>query len=85
MNSRNEKDKTKQLQDKCQSVLSALLRDEDNKYCVDCDSKGNFNNSSIIAIMWKKNQLGQYEHPAGERNLCEHRYFLCAAVKSMLN
>lgn len=40
MNNRNEKDKAKQLQDKCQSVLSALLRDEDNKYCVDCDSKG---------------------------------------------
>lgn len=41
MNTRNEKDKAKQLQDKCQSVLNALLRDEDNKYCVDCDSKGN--------------------------------------------
>ncbi|KAL3287829.1 hypothetical protein HHI36_002288 [Cryptolaemus montrouzieri] len=33
-------DKAKQLQDKCQSVLNSLLRDEDNKYCVDCDSKG---------------------------------------------
>ncbi|KAI4469165.1 hypothetical protein MML48_2g00019479 [Holotrichia oblita] len=40
MSSRTEKDKTKQLQDKCQAVLNELLRDEDNKYCVDCDSKG---------------------------------------------
>lgn len=40
MSSRTEKDKTKQLQDKCQTVLTELLRDEDNKYCVDCDSKG---------------------------------------------
>ncbi|KAK9891043.1 hypothetical protein WA026_013371 [Henosepilachna vigintioctopunctata] len=40
MNSKSEKDKTKQLQEKCQSVLNTLLRDEDNKYCVDCDSKG---------------------------------------------
>ncbi|GJQ80160.1 hypothetical protein Trydic_g23738 [Trypoxylus dichotomus] len=40
MSSRSEKDKTKQLQDKCQAVLTELLRDEDNKYCVDCDSKG---------------------------------------------
>jgi len=40
MSSKTEKDKAKQLQDKCQSVLNALLRDEDNKYCVDCDSKG---------------------------------------------
>ncbi|KAG5899831.1 hypothetical protein JTB14_012302 [Gonioctena quinquepunctata] len=40
MSLKPEKDKTKQLQDKCQSVLNTLLRDEDNKYCVDCDSKG---------------------------------------------
>jgi stromal membrane-associated protein len=40
MSTKTEKDKTKQLQDKCQSVLNGLLRDEDNKYCVDCDSKG---------------------------------------------
>lgn len=40
MSSKIEKDKVKQLQEKCQSVLNQLLRDEDNKYCVDCDSKG---------------------------------------------
>ena len=40
MSLKTEKDKEKQLQDKCQSVLNALLRDDDNKYCVDCDSKG---------------------------------------------
>lgn len=40
MGSKTEKDKAKQLQDKCMSVLTTLLRDEDNKYCVDCDSKG---------------------------------------------
>lgn len=40
MTAKLEKDKAKQLQDKCQSVLNNLLRDEDNKYCVDCDSKG---------------------------------------------
>lgn len=42
MTTRTDKDKTKQLQDKCQSVLNSLLRDEDNKYCVDCDAKGTF-------------------------------------------
>lgn len=40
MGTKSEKDKTKQIQDKCQSVLNTLLKDEDNKYCVDCDSKG---------------------------------------------
>ncbi|XP_018318650.1 stromal membrane-associated protein 1-like [Agrilus planipennis] len=40
MSTKMERDKQKQLQDKCQSVLNELLRDEDNKYCVDCDAKG---------------------------------------------
>lgn len=35
-----ERDKQKLVQDKCQTILTELLRDEDNKYCVDCDSKG---------------------------------------------
>lgn len=40
MSSKTEKDKQKQIQDKCQALLNGMLRDEDNKYCVDCDSKG---------------------------------------------
>nr|CAG4642528.1 EOG090X06Q2 [Evadne anonyx] len=35
-----EKDKEKLVQDKCQTILAQMLRDEDNKYCVDCDAKG---------------------------------------------
>ena len=34
-----EKEKNKLLQDKCQTVLTELLKDDDNKYCVDCDAK----------------------------------------------
>jgi len=30
----------KDRQEKHQSILYALLRDDDNKYCVDCDAKG---------------------------------------------
>ncbi|XP_003737279.1 stromal membrane-associated protein 1 [Galendromus occidentalis] len=30
----------KQLQDKMQALLSHLLREEENKYCADCDAKG---------------------------------------------
>ncbi|KAK2579693.1 hypothetical protein KPH14_011040 [Odynerus spinipes] len=40
MTSRLEKERAKQIQDKCQNLLSQMLRDEDNKYCVDCDAKG---------------------------------------------
>ncbi|KAH8279315.1 hypothetical protein KR026_006559, partial [Drosophila bipectinata] len=32
--------RTKLIQEKCQTLLTQMLRDEDNKYCVDCDAKG---------------------------------------------
>merc|ERR1712168_79416 len=37
---RSERDKNKSIQDKHQLIISQLLQDEDNKYCVDCDAKG---------------------------------------------
>ncbi|XP_013191869.1 stromal membrane-associated protein 1 [Amyelois transitella] len=40
MTSKSEKDRAKQIQDRCQNVLMLMLKDEDNKYCVDCDAKG---------------------------------------------
>jgi stromal membrane-associated protein len=38
--SKFEKEKLKLIQEKCQAILNDMLRDEDNKYCVDCDAKG---------------------------------------------
>ena len=35
-----EKEKLQKTQEKFQAILSAMLRDDDNKYCVDCDAKG---------------------------------------------
>lgn len=40
--SKLEKEKQKLIQDKCQQILTELLRDDDNKFCVDCDAKGRF-------------------------------------------
>ncbi|XP_075238376.1 stromal membrane-associated protein 1-like [Lycorma delicatula] len=40
MSSKAEKERQKQIQDKCQKLLTQMLRDDDNKYCVDCDAKG---------------------------------------------
>ena len=34
-----DKEKQTLLQEKCFSVLTALLKEDDNKYCVDCDAK----------------------------------------------
>lgn len=38
--SKAEKEKLQLIQEKSQQILSELLKDEDNKYCVDCDAKG---------------------------------------------
>uniref|UniRef100_A0A6G5A9W8 Putative gtpase-activating protein n=1 Tax=Rhipicephalus microplus TaxID=6941 RepID=A0A6G5A9W8_RHIMP len=40
MASKSERERQKHIQDKCQAILGQLLREEDNKYCVDCDAKG---------------------------------------------
>ncbi|XP_072046505.1 LOW QUALITY PROTEIN: uncharacterized protein [Amphiura filiformis] len=40
MSSIKQKEKDKKMQEKYQSVLARLLREEDNKYCIDCDAKG---------------------------------------------
>ena len=40
MSTRSERDRQKALQEKHQAILAKLLKDDDNKYCVDCDAKG---------------------------------------------
>ena len=38
--SKFDKDRDSIVQDRLQILLTRMLQDEDNKYCVDCDSKG---------------------------------------------
>ncbi len=38
--SRDKEERTKVVQDRLQLLLTRMLKDEDNKYCVDCDAKG---------------------------------------------
>lgn len=38
--SKNDRERDKVVQDRLQILLTKMLQDDDNKYCVDCDSKG---------------------------------------------
>lgn len=38
--SKADRERKKLVTDKCQSLIESLLKDDDNKYCVDCDAKG---------------------------------------------
>ena len=38
--SKAEKERERQIQERLQVLLTQMLKDEDNKYCVDCDAKG---------------------------------------------
>ena len=40
-NSKLDRNREKVKQDRLQVLLTKMLQDEDNKYCVDCDAKGN--------------------------------------------
>ncbi|XP_067126199.1 stromal membrane-associated protein 1 isoform X3 [Centruroides vittatus] len=40
MTAKAEKERQRQVQEKCQAILAQMLREDDNKYCVDCDAKG---------------------------------------------
>ena len=42
MSTLSDKERNKLTQEKCQTILSDLLKDEDNKYCVDCDAKSEY-------------------------------------------
>uniref|UniRef100_A0A3P9J2Y8 Small ArfGAP 1 n=1 Tax=Oryzias latipes TaxID=8090 RepID=A0A3P9J2Y8_ORYLA len=40
MTTRSEREKAQKLNEEHQTILSKLLREEDNKYCADCEAKG---------------------------------------------
>ncbi|MGH0165451.1 UNVERIFIED_CONTAM: hypothetical protein FKN15_049448 [Acipenser sinensis] len=42
MTTRSEREKALKLNEQHQAILSKMLREEDNKYCADCEAKGQF-------------------------------------------
>ena len=51
MATRSEREKAQKLNEQHQAILSKMLREEDNKYCADCEAKGaTFALSKIITF-----------------------------------
>ena len=40
MTTRSEREKALKLNEQHQAILSKMLREDDNKYCADCEAKG---------------------------------------------
>lgn len=55
MATRSEREKAQKLNEQHQAILSKMLREEDNKYCADCEAKGaTFTLSKIINFHFTK-------------------------------
>ena len=58
--SKLDQNREKVIQDRLQLLLTKMLQDEDNKYCVDCDSKGNNSIIEESAILTRKDTAYVY-------------------------
>ena len=48
--SKIDRNREKVIQDRLQLLLTRMLQDEDNKYCVDCDAKGESENLCFTVL-----------------------------------
>lgn len=53
MTTRSEREKAQKLNEQHQAILSKLLREEDNKYCADCEAKGESDSVSSKPVCHK--------------------------------
>ncbi|MGH0164497.1 UNVERIFIED_CONTAM: hypothetical protein FKN15_006399 [Acipenser sinensis] len=54
MTTRSEREKALKLNEQHQAILSKMLREEDNKYCADCEAKG-FCQYPLFQLCTKRN------------------------------
>lgn len=58
MATRSEREKSQKLNEQHQAILSKMLREEDNKYCADCEAKGAARNHSENNRPFSRNRQG---------------------------
>ena len=75
MSSSKQKEKEKKSQEKYQSVLARLLREEDNKYCIDCDAKGMSVLDRLFCIIWYDSGWHSYTFTIDRDTLSRKRQF----------
>lgn len=51
MTTRSEREKAQKLNEQHQAILSKMLREDDNKYCADCEAKGEMTGLEINSLM----------------------------------
>lgn len=49
MTTRSEREKAQKLNEQHQAILSKMLREDDNKYCADCEAKGEMTGFEITS------------------------------------
>ncbi|TSK22720.1 Stromal membrane-associated protein 1 [Bagarius yarrelli] len=66
MTTRSEREKAQKLNEQHQAILSKMLREEDNKYCADCEAKDAAENESLHGIADNNlNKLNDWELMSG--------------------
>lgn len=57
MTTRSEREKAQKLNEQHQAILSKLLREVDNKYCADCEAKGECSRTLALENVREKGGL----------------------------
>lgn len=64
MATRSEREKAFKLNEQHQNTLSKMLREEDNKYCADCEAKGT---TFTLSVFFKQFSFAEFTLSLGIR------------------
>lgn len=82
MTTRSEREKAQKQNEQHQAILSKLLREDDNKYCADCQAKGKRNTHALTSIGLATHTL--WLKTAGSKCVCEKINFACSQLPHLI-